>query len=193
MSPSLSFDIPNDIACNIFISMVAVYWLIITPIQIYWGYQFWKLKQQNVAFFTKRHPSLVIFNAIMFNLYPLIFRPIFDTLVLNNVFPMHHPAALIFGSSGNPFGVLLVMRLWLFYYDFSSELHSLSLKWKSQITKSNHDDQDHGNQSDLTHIKLPWTMRYRWMGNPAKISILGIPVAMSILLISVLSTYSLHT
>ena len=177
----VQFDVNTETVHVVLFIIIGIYWFIITPIQIFYGYRFWKLKQQNIAFFTKRHASLVISNAIMFNLYPLIFRPISDLILVNGFFPIHHPAVLMFSNLINCYALLIVMRLWLLYYDFNHELHSLSLKWKSQITK-------HGN-----HTQLPWTMRYKWMGNPATISIFAGIMAISLLAVAVLSSRTIYT
>ena len=171
-----SFDVNTEQATFILFTFVGIYWFIVSPIQLYFVHQFWNLKQENITFFTKRHPYLVVFTVLMFNLYPLIFRPIAAFLWINGLINAWHPLVLLLENMLQTYAMLVIIRLWLLYYDFNHELQSLSLKWKSQIAK------------DQSSINLPWTIKYKWMGNVRILCIIAFVFACIILLIAVLST-----
>ena len=163
-----SLEITNLIL--IFIS--CIYWFLITPVQFCYVHEFWRLKKQKIAFFTKRHPSLVLFNVIIFNLYASILHPILDFIQLNQLLELSHPLILICSNVLESLAVLITIRLWLLYYDFNHELHTLSMKWTSEIT------------GDDTN--LPWTLKYKWMGNLKILSVFG---AVFVVIIMVIAVY----
>ncbi len=133
----------------LFITSINIF--ILSPIQFYYAYLFWQYKNQNIAFFTKRHPSLILFNILVFNSYPTIIRPFIDYLRINNLISHHHPFTIFCLNVTQMFAVILTMRLFLLYYDYNHSLYSLSMRWRSQMTPNT--------QTDLPSES--WTLKYK--------------------------------
>ena len=152
------------------ITLTIVWITIFTPISLYYARQLWILKQQNIIHITKRHPKVVLLSIILFNTWPTIIRP------LTNFLQLYYPGvwATMLANTISYFVGLLCVRFWLLFYDYTYELHSLSLKWKAKI-------------SDDLHI--PWTIRYKWLGN-AKI-IVAIPLIVSSCIIILIGYFML--
>ena len=83
VSVNMFVDVSQETANILLLIIACINVCIMTPIQIYFMYRFWQYKEKKISFFTKRHPSLVMFNCIVFNLYPLLIRPVVDYLRLN--------------------------------------------------------------------------------------------------------------
>eukprot|EP01084_Bolivina_argentea_P288033 494302_1 len=129
--------------------MAVIYLTTLTSVSIYYIHKLKTLSLQNIPWISKRHPKLIVFSAIVFNLYPTIFRPIGDYFYAAN--GSDSPIANLFGNIIQWYLLLEYMRLWLLYYDYKFQVNSLSLKWKQHILKE--------------QITIPWTHKYRWLGN----------------------------
>ena len=151
-------DVSQETANISLLIIVCINVCIMTPIQIYFMYRFWQYKEKKISFFTKRHPSLVMFNCIVFNLYPLLIRPVVDYLRLNQHISNNHPLTTLCVNIPQLFSVLLALRLWLLYYDWNHSIFSLSIKWKSQIAETS---------------LLPWTFRYKYLSDLRILAIIG--------------------
>eukprot|EP01083_Nonionella_stella_P175253 609835_1 len=128
------------------------YAFVCTPLCVYFSYHLWKLNSANVLFFTKRHTKVVLLNVLTMNIYVLIIRTITDFIKLNERHGGYQVIRHIFVQSLQFPIVLICVRLWLLYYDYSSSVHTMDKTWKIQITH----DQSHS----------PWTSNHRWLGNP---------------------------
>eukprot|EP01083_Nonionella_stella_P136535 415497_1 len=157
--------------------LTGIYALILTPLCIYHSYNLWKFNKQHVSFFTKRHSKIVLGNVLVFNIYVLILRTITD---FTNV---HNPSAwynlgnnikvsrLMFTQLLQIPIVVMCVRLWLLYYDYTSAMQTMDFKWKAEILK---DD-----------VRNAWTSKYRWMGNPRIVLCIACTIAIVIYLIIV--------
>ena len=153
----------SDFVAKISILVLDIIWIfILTPLCIYHARNFWQFNCHQIPFFTKRHPKLVLFITVLALLYPVLFRPIVDYASLFGVKPELQQLILILISNiVQLYPIPVTIRVWLLYYDYNHALHSLTMKWKSQILP--------------TGYKLPWYMtpRWNWMGNINQLSILG--------------------
>ena len=144
-------------------TMFCVNWFILTPISLYGAYRFWKLANQNIPWFTKRHPKFVVIKVILINIYPAIVRPSID--IPRHVFGLltpSHPIFVFLSNLTHLSSLLWAIRLWLLYYDYNHSLLTLSFKWKQVILK----------QNTIT----PWTIRYKYLGNIYVISAIALGI-----------------
>ena len=161
-------DISTDDLKTATIILTLIWATVFTPISLYYARSLWILKQQNVIYVNKRHPKVVILSIILLNIYPTIIRPVQELCIIYYGDTFTIWAIALANSMQYCVGILCV-RLWLLFYDYTYELHSLSLKWKSHL-------------SDSLHI--PWTIRHRWLGN-AKI-IVAIPLILTSLILFII-------
>lgn len=149
------------------IILTGVWMIIFTPISLCYARQLWRLKEQHIIYVTKRHPKVVILSIILFNIWPTIIRPLqeFGEIYYRGIW------TVILGYSMHYFIGILCVRFWLLFYDYTYEIHSISIKWKSHLAV---DDE----------LQLPWTHRYKWLGN-AKI-IVAISLLTSSILLSII-------
>eukprot|EP01084_Bolivina_argentea_P266445 451933_1 len=152
-------------------TLTSIYTFILTPLSLYYLHLLWKLSSEHIPFFTKRHPKLILVSAILFNIYPTILRPIADLTRAYSIFPIDHPLPRSMVNIMQWYLILDYMRLWLLYYDYNYSLHSLKLKWKEHILK--------------TEMNIPWTHKYKFMGNLKTLSIISIPIGIIFVLIIV--------
>eukprot|EP01083_Nonionella_stella_P020393 56537_1 len=138
--------------------LTCVYWFILSPLSLFYVYKLWELSSHNIPFFTKRHPKLITVSCILFNIYPTILRPFADLTRAHGVFHYRHALPRSTVNIMQWYLLLEYMRLWLLYYDYNYALHTLALKWKQQILKE--------------ETNIPWTHRYRWLGNVKILSII---------------------
>eukprot|EP01084_Bolivina_argentea_P087681 158353_1 len=160
---------------NIGLAVVtSIYLIILSPMSLYYGYSFWKFSKQNIAFFTKRHTSLVLVEVILLNVFIAIIRTSTDFLRLNQIIGKYGILSSLLLNLMQFYPVLILIRLWLLYYDYNYGLQTISIKWKSQITKQ--------------QKQLPWTLRYKWMGNLKILTIIATSICTILMLLILLST-----
>ena len=152
--------------------LISIYWIILTPITAYHAYQFYLLKCREIPFFRKRHPNLVLVNVAIWNLYPLLFRPIGDFIVLYQLLPRFHPISVLMVNIIQIYPIFAALRLWLLYYDYNHARQSLLMKWKTQIT---HDKE------------LPFILRVNWIGDFHKLSLLCTTIGLIFFMVIMLS------
>lgn len=166
-------DITAETATLMIAGLTIGYSLILLPLTCYYTRKLYKLNHQNIPFFTKRHPNIVIATIICINIYCIIVGPAI-------FFASDHPEAyIVVLSFSNIFQIVIVLvciRLWLLYYDYSYSVYSLSLKWKTQMEQE---------------ISTPWIIRYKWLGDPKIVIIFGIAISGLFISIVVLSTLHL--
>ena len=145
----------------VFIAIQSIWTFILCPLSIYYTIQLWKLSKSNIFFISKRRPLIVYLVVIFINIYMIIF-PI-TTSLPHHYHPLHdfhiHEIELILSDSLFLIAYIVLLRVWLLYYDYKYEAHLLSVQWKRHILR----------QRDYK----PWTLRHRWMGN-TKIIIIAI-------------------
>ena len=153
------------------------YTIILTPLSIYHAYRFYTKSKEGdqdgkpIAFFANRHPRFVMVTIAIYNIYPLIVRPIADFTWLFHITgsdELSQPTLLMARLLTNSIQFvawIAVARLWLLYYDYNHKVQLLSSKWKAKIQKKDVE---------------PWTLRYKWLGSE-KILFIGW-VVISILL-----------
>ena len=71
--------------------------------------------------------------------------------------------------------VLISIRLWLLYYDYTNANDSLSIKWQQLILKQ--------------HINIPWSIRYKWLGSVPNLSIFAICISFMFIFIVVMTKF----
>ena len=152
-------EISSSYASSAIISNSCLSALLLTPITAYYVYKLWYLGfLKNMPVVRKRHPRLMMNIVTLFNIYASIIRPITDLFVVNGV-----DLGLfgIFLTNLSLFGIpLLTIRVWLFYFQIKHQLHTLTFKWKAQLT---------GNS-----CKIPWTSKVQWLGNTKILSLIAI-------------------
>ena len=163
-------DISVEAATVALLAITCVNACILAPIQMYFTRIFWQYAKENISFFTKRHPSLVIFNCVIFNFYPLLIRPTIDYLRLNQHISHIHPLITFCINIPQLFAVLLALRLWLLYYDWNHSISTLSIKWKSKIAD---------NES------VPWTMRYKYLSDLRILAVIALIFCSFLTIVSV--------
>ena len=109
-------------------------------------------------------------------MYPIIFRPIVDyALLFQQDSQLRTTIVLLVSNIVQLYPIPLAIRVWLLYYDYNHALHSLTMKWKSQIIP--------------TEYPLPWYMtpKYKWIGNGKSLAILGCIASVILILFIMLS------
>eukprot|EP01084_Bolivina_argentea_P183775 317069_1 len=151
-------EISDTTAIICFIVVQSIYTFIFTPVSVYYAYRLWKLRNNNISFITKRRPITVIFGVFLYNFFTVIARPLADLSLLYTPDLYHIRALLIYIIYLILFALLF--RLWLLFYDYTASSQILSMKWKTHLLR--------------THNYIPWTLKYKWMGNTAMIFIIMI-------------------
>eukprot|EP01083_Nonionella_stella_P067055 177098_1 len=153
--------------------LTGFYWLILTPLSLFYIYELWQLASYNIPFFTKRHPKLIVICGIINTIYPTILRPIADLTRAHGLFHYNHLLPRTLNNIVQWCMLLEYMRLWLLYYDYQYSLHTLALKWKQQILKEK--------------TNIPWTHRHRCLGNVKILSVISGVFGAIIILIIILT------
>ena len=133
-----------------------------TPLSIYYLIRFWRLKDK-VPTFHKRHPKLVTFIIICILIHILIIRTIADLPgildhPLNNDLSTFY-VRLILWYTIHIIYITLIIRAWLLYIDYTQNEQLITLSWQQQIVHDN--------------IKLPWSLRYKFLSNIKYLSIIA--------------------
>eukprot|EP01084_Bolivina_argentea_P067531 122967_1 len=150
--PDTLIGLEESIGIIVLIGLQSFYTLILTPLSIYYAYKFYKLSLENISFFIKRYPKIVIFTIIIYNFYPLIILPISCFLwILNFGNSNIQLISLILTNTIQLLSYASLTRLWKLYFDYNHCLQSLSIEWKKQITK--------------TQNQNPWTVKYKYLGS----------------------------
>lgn len=157
-APDDHIHMTEELGTILLIIIQSIYTLILTPISIYYAHKFFKLSscKENIPFFSKRHPEVIIWTVFLFNMYPVIIRPISDFVSLWNlsgfiyISPHLELISHLLNNTNQLLAYAAVTRLWLLYYDYNHELQLLSMIWKQQIGKKQN---------------IPWTFRYKWLGS----------------------------
>eukprot|EP01083_Nonionella_stella_P017886 50081_1 len=183
-----ALDISTAATHWVVLSLTGVYALVLTPLSLYYARAFWILNTQNIPFITKRvcwipgsnlcasydyttcmmsqHPRVVILSVLVFNAYIVIIRPVSDLTALYGLQLGLEPLSTI--------GLFVItLRVWLLFYDYNHALHTLSLKWQTQITH------------ESPH-KIPWTSRYKWMGDVKTLFVITAVVCIAVLTATIL-------
>eukprot|EP01084_Bolivina_argentea_P029355 54479_1 len=144
-------EINKNVARFTIIILTCIYVLILTPLSLYYAHKLWTLNTHNISFVTKRHPRIVIFSVLLFNVYAIIIRPICDISYLSGL------DLGLFGAFLSNLGqigiimIIIALRVWLLFYDHKHQTRTLAIKWQTQVT---------GQEN-----KIPWTTKYKYLGN----------------------------
>ena len=159
------------------ITISCIWTFIVTPISLYYTRQFWQFHKQNIPFFCKRHPKLVIVSVIGFTVYPAIIRPILEYTGCRYTdcdkgwdwyhIPLANIAQICIA--------LVVARLWILYYDYKHKLNTLKSQFKNQIV-----------MDQLQDLLDYWTIRYRWAGNVQIITIITLSISVFFILLGII-------
>lgn len=130
--------------------LLTVNFVIYNPIIIFYSFQFWKLR--NESYFKKRHPYFVLAKVIAIQVYISVSRSInWIGKLSSNEYPK------IMQESSNFFVILgvcaipmIIVRFWWLYFDYTHALQLRAMKWQKNIVQD---------------IELPWTLKYRYLGN----------------------------
>ena len=150
----------------ILLTLTSIYILILTPINLYYAYKIYKYCQQNIPFFTKRHPKLIIYSCILFNIYPCIIKPFSDFSRDYGFewFDNDHPFPRTLTNLVQWYILLEYMRLWLLYYDYTYGLQTAELQWSRKILKE--------------QTPTPWTHKYKFLGNVKILTLIASSLAL---------------
>ena len=165
----IQYDLDDFVAKIIILVLNGIWIFVLTPLCIYHARNFWQFNGHQIPFFTKRHPKLVLFIVIIGLLYPILFRPVVDWALLYHIEVKYRRLVVILVSNiVQLYPIPFAIRVWLLYYDYNHALHSLTMKWKSQILP--------------TGYKLPWYMspRWNWTGNATQVSVVGFVFALGL-------------
>lgn len=129
--------------------------LIYTPIIMYYCIRFWKLRKE--AFFSKRHPYLVLMITFSFQLWSNISLPLSSPFSwpLNNIHIFHYipSIAMHFFYS---ITIMILIRFCLLYFDYTYALQLKARRWQKNISHS----------TGEISFTQPWTLKYRYLTKP---------------------------
>ncbi len=103
--------------------------------------------------------------VILFNIYAIIIRPIAEYL---NLYSSQTIMVLVLQLVIQYIVGLFCVRFWLLFYDYTHELKSLSIKWKSHISRD----------------QIPWTHKYQWLGNAKLVT--SIPLTLTTIIVIII-------
>ena len=162
--------------------------MVVTPISLYYAWKLWQFHKQNIPFFSKRHPKLVILSVIGFNMYTSIIRPVMEYTGcrFGNCEMRRNFYHLLLGGSAQICLALVFSRIWILYYDHQHKLDALNFKWMSHII-----------QDQTLAIVSDWTIRYKWTGNMKFVISITVSIAIIFTLLTVVlymkaSEYALY-
>ena len=78
----MAADISLEAAVTAIIILEAIYYLLFTPVVVYYTRRLWKLHIEQEPFIRKRHAKIVVMTVICLMLWPLFVRPCTDYIVL---------------------------------------------------------------------------------------------------------------
>lgn len=182
----MGLHLDKDTAIYIGIASTIFAWLILAPIVLYHTYNFYK--SRNEDYIAKRHPNLVLITNFSLIIDSLLVRPfsVYINIKHNNETSINGQLIFDIGTLSKMIAwtvlftsLLLNVRLFSTYYDWTKSKHLLSAKWKSQtiFNQQETDDCDHydndkcnnGHYQNSIKLKnkIPWTMtKYgRLIGN----------------------------
>ena len=161
------FHVDKEAAIIIHITCTVFAWLILTPIVLYLTYTFYK-SRHNEAHIAKRHPKLVIIINFSLIIDAIIVRPfsVYVDIAINTSYSDDNRQGLVTFDIKTISAMiawtvlftslLLNVRLFSTYYDWTKSKHLLSAKWKSQTIFNQQNKID--NTSSTNHMQTPWTM-----------------------------------
>eukprot|EP01084_Bolivina_argentea_P313426 542776_1 len=133
---------------------LAIITLILTPLIIYYSVEFWRLKHK-IHTFEKRYPKYVIVCVSVILFHVLILRTIADLPEILNMQINNQLSTLYFRLvlyyTIHIIYIMLLIRAWFLYIDYTKNEHLITLSWQQQISQDN--------------TFVPWTLRYKWLHN----------------------------
>lgn len=134
-----------------FFSCLGLLLFILTPIILYYCFQFWKLRDRQ--FFKQRHPYLVLSIVIGLHIWLCIYVPFVWTLksTLSSSENLKYISHVV-RELGFCFLSSILIRFWRLYFDYTRALQIKAMKWHKNIT-----------QQSTQH--MPWTLKYSFLND----------------------------
>ena len=168
----MSSDLSSSQAFIWLLSIWGINLFVFTPFLLIAITEFYR--ERHDPFLSKRRPIIVIL-IIIFALFTLL---IDGPLIIFNLTYKYIllPVIFIWGvnSSTFLFSQFLFLRAWILYFDFKSEEHLLDLKWMTIV-------RSHKNT-------IPWTLKYKYLGNSTLLIILSILIYLIFFIIGTVIT-----